>query len=111
MNASLRYAIKYVGNMNDAVRFHRDALGLRLRFESPHWSEFDTGSTTLALHLADADHPPGSCELGFGVEDIEAFHAQKAGKDIVFLSPPTPLHGQTLAKFTDTDGAPCSLSG
>ena len=29
---ALTYAIKYVGSMQDAVRFHRDELGLRLRF-------------------------------------------------------------------------------
>ena len=26
------YAIKYVGNMDDAVRFHQDTLGLELKF-------------------------------------------------------------------------------
>ena len=111
MDTALTYAIKYVGNMQDAVRFHRDELGLKVRFESPHWSEFETGSTTLALHLASTEHPPGTCELGFRVADISAFYAQKAGKGIMFTSPPSPLHGQTVAKFTDTDGEECSLSG
>ena len=111
MNTALTYAIKYVGSMQEAVRFHRDELGLKVRFESPHWSEFETGVTTLALHLASAEHPPGTCELGFRVSDIAAFYAQKSGKGIVFTSPPAPLHGQTLAKFSDTDGAECSLSG
>jgi lactoylglutathione lyase len=111
MATELTYAIKYVGNMQEAVRFHRDELGLKLRFESPHWSEFQTGGTTLALHLATAERPAGTCELGFRVPDIAAFYAQKSGKGIVFTSPPTPLHGQTIAKFADTDGAQCSLSG
>jgi len=39
----LRYAIK-------AVKFYRDVLGLTVKFESPGWSEFATGETTLALH-------------------------------------------------------------
>jgi len=52
MTTVLSYAIKYVSSMESAVRFHRDQLGLNLRFESPHWSEFDTGSTTLASRLA-----------------------------------------------------------
>jgi lactoylglutathione lyase len=111
MSTALAYAIKYVESMQDAVRFHRDELGLKLRFESPHWSEFETGGTTLALHLASLEHPPGTCELGFRVADIAAFYAQKSGSGIVFTSPPTPLHGQHLAKFTDTDGAECSPSG
>jgi hypothetical protein len=52
------------------------ALGLRLRFESPGWSEFETGVTTLALHVAmpaAAKPQPqcapiaGTCAIGFTV--------------------------------------------
>ena len=111
MNTALNYVIKYVGHMQNAVKFHRDELGLKLRFESPHWSEFETGSTTLALHIASAEHPPGTCQLGFRVSDIVGFYAQKSGRGIVFTAPPASLHGQQLAKFSDTDGAECSLSG
>jgi len=98
-------------SMENAVRFHRDQLGLSLRFESPHWSEFETGSTTLALHIASPEHPAGSCQLGFRVPDIASFYAQKGGRGIEFTSPTAPLHGQQLARFKDTDGAECSLSG
>ena len=31
----LRYVIKFVGDMDKAVKFHRDVLGLKLKFESP----------------------------------------------------------------------------
>jgi len=31
----LRYVIKFVADMNKAVEFHRDVLGLQLKFESP----------------------------------------------------------------------------
>ena len=48
----LTYVIKFVGDMDRAVAFHRDTLGLPLKFESPGWSEFETGGTTLALHTA-----------------------------------------------------------
>src|SRR5678816_3678782 len=46
----LSYAIKYVADMARAIAFHRDVLGLPLKFQSPEWSEFATGQTTLALH-------------------------------------------------------------
>lgn len=110
MTATLVYAIKYVADMGAAVCFHRDQLGLKLRFESPHWSEFETGSTTLALHPATGDRPSGSCELGFRVPNIDAFYAEKSGKGIDFISPPTVLHGHKLAKFKDSEGAQTSLS-
>jgi catechol 2,3-dioxygenase-like lactoylglutathione lyase family enzyme len=31
----LNYVIKYVADMNEAVAFYRDTLGLELRFQSP----------------------------------------------------------------------------
>jgi len=45
MATLLTYVIKFVADMDKAVRFHVDQLGLTLRFQSPEWSEFDTGAT------------------------------------------------------------------
>jgi lactoylglutathione lyase len=109
MNAELGYIIKYVGDMSTAVRFHQDQLGLALRFESPHWTEFETGAATLALHIASAEHPAGSCQVGFRVPDVDAFYAEKSGKGIEFSAPPVRLHGHNIARFKDSDGAECSL--
>ena len=39
----LRYVIKFVADMDKAVKFHRDVLALNVKFESPGWSEFVTG--------------------------------------------------------------------
>jgi lactoylglutathione lyase len=111
MPTQLSYAIKYVGDMAAAVRFHEEQLGLQLRFQSPEWSEFETGSTTLALHLATSEHPAGTCSLGFHVADIVGFHTQRSQQGVQFTMPPTELHGQRIAKFKDTDGAECSVSG
>src|SRR5262245_39817579 len=89
MDTALSYVIKFVGNMDEAVRFHTAQLGLKLRFQSPEWSEFDTGSTTLALHLASAEHPPGTCQPGFTVADIERFYADRVAQGVRSVSPPT----------------------
>jgi lactoylglutathione lyase len=72
MQARLTYAIKYGGHMDRAVAFHRDSLGLKLRFASPSWSEFDTGEVTLALQAAGEGHPPGCVEIGFTTDDLRA---------------------------------------
>src|SRR6516162_4791386 len=50
--AQLKYVIKFVADMDNAVKFYQDTLGLPLRFQSPGWSEFVTGETSLALHPA-----------------------------------------------------------
>lgn len=107
----LVYAIKYVADMDRAVAFHRDILGLAVRFASPFWSEFETGATTLALHAASAEHPAGNVQLGFRAEDLEAFYAAREANGIRFTQPPTPMHGVTIARFLDCEGAETSISG
>jgi catechol 2,3-dioxygenase-like lactoylglutathione lyase family enzyme len=49
-NLKLSHVIEFVADMDVAVRFYRDAIGLPLTFQSPGWSEFATGETSLALH-------------------------------------------------------------
>jgi catechol 2,3-dioxygenase-like lactoylglutathione lyase family enzyme len=78
--AKLQYVIKFVADMNKAVKFYRDVLGLQLKFESPGWSEFVTGETTLALHPASDKNPAGKVELGFTVADVEAFYRDMSAK-------------------------------
>ena len=107
----LTYAIKYVADMGRAVAFHRDVLGLPLKFESPEWSEFATGETTLALHSATPEKQAGSVELGFASEDLGAFHARRDELGIDFTKPPTEMHGMHIAQLRDPDGADTSISG
>ena len=111
MTTSLTYVIKFVEDMDRAVQFHVDKLDLKLRFKSPEWSEFDTGTTTLALHIASGENPAGSCQLGFGVPDIQHFYSEASSNGVRFTSPPADLHGQRIAKLRDVDGAECSVSG
>jgi lactoylglutathione lyase len=107
----LTYAIKYVADMDRAVAFHRDVLGLPLKFESPEWSEFATGGTTLALHSATPDKQAGSVELGFASEDLGGFHARREELGVEFTRPPTEMHGMRIAQLRDPDGADISISG
>ena len=105
-----RYVIKSVANMDKAVKFHRDVLGLNLKFESPGWSEFATGETTLALHPASDKNPAGKVELGFTVADVEAFYRDISAKGVVFTMPPKKQDfGGVLAQFVDSEGAHCSV--
>jgi lactoylglutathione lyase len=84
----LRYAIKFVADMDKAVKFYRDVVGLTVKFESPGWSEFVTGETTLALHPASEKNPAGKVELGFTVADVEAFYRDASAKGVLFSMPP-----------------------
>ncbi len=82
MFSKVDYVMVIVSDMHRSVAFYRDTLGLRLKFESPGWSEFETGTTTLALHAgtratlsqaAPQSGPvAGTCSLGFSVPDLNA---------------------------------------
>lgn len=111
MSATLTYAIKFVSDMDEAVRFHATHLGLKIRFQSPEWSEFETGQTTLALHKSSTEHPAGACELGFRVAEIDRFSSERTAQGVEAVAPPTDLHGQRIAKLRDPDGAEFSVSG
>jgi predicted enzyme related to lactoylglutathione lyase len=107
MPVKLNYIIKFVDDMNRAIAFYRDVLGLPLKFESPGWSEFTTGETTLALHLASPENPANSMQLGFQVPDVDDFHADMQARGIKFTMPPTEQFGARLARFVDSEGAEC----
>jgi catechol 2,3-dioxygenase-like lactoylglutathione lyase family enzyme len=106
----LTYVMKFVSNMDDAVQFYRDTLGLPLKSQSPGWSEFATGSTVLALHPASERNPPGMVELGFSVDDLKAFYTAMAAKGVTFPMPPTDQEFGPLAQFLDSEGSACSVS-
>jgi lactoylglutathione lyase len=112
MLPKLTYAIKFVADMDRAVRFHRDKLGLPLKFQSPGWSEFATGETTLALHPASEKNPAGKVELGFQVDDLRKFHQDMLAQGLIFSMPPAKQEfGAYLAQFVDSEGAHYSVSG
>lgn len=106
----LDYAIVFVSDMSRSVAFYRDVLGFPLKFESPDWSEFVTKGTTLALHPAGRT-PAGTCQPGFGVEDLDAFHQQTQAQKVTCLQPPRMEEfGTRLAIYADPDGLPFSVA-
>jgi len=57
MATQLTDVIRFVADMPTATTFFRDTLGLTLHFQSPGWTEFETGVTTLALNPETAQSP------------------------------------------------------
>jgi lactoylglutathione lyase len=108
----LQYVIKFVADMDRAVTFYRDVLGLPLKFHSAGWSEFVTGEIILALHPASQKNLAGAVELGFNVPDLDKFHQEMKAKGVQFSMPPTKQDfGGLLAQFVDSEGARCSVGG
>jgi predicted enzyme related to lactoylglutathione lyase len=111
MGTRLTYVIKFVADMDAAIAFHRDELGIPVKFATPFWTEMVTGETTLALHPASPEKPAGSVEVGFGVDDLDAFYAAKAAAGLEFIRPPTMMHGVKIAALKDCEGAEIGVSG
>jgi catechol 2,3-dioxygenase-like lactoylglutathione lyase family enzyme len=107
----LTYAIEYVADMDRAIGFYRDKLGLELKFQSPFWSEFATGETVLALHPASEKTAAGSIELGFSVDDLGEFYSRRDQVGVEFTGEPKEEHGLHIAQIRDADGAHVSVSG
>ena len=123
MFSKVDYVMVRVSDMRRSVAFYRDTLGLPLKFESPGWSEFATGATTLALH---ASAPPaagsqaanpaapaaGTCAVGFSVPDLNRTYAELRERGAHFVVPPTeqPKEGIRLAVCTDPDGLTISFA-
>ena len=116
------YIMVNVADMGRSVAFYRDTLGLRLKFESPGWTEFQTGATTVALHTVPASEAgalqpqsgprAGTCSIGFSVEDLDAAYARLVSQGAHFVMAPTarPDEGIRLAVCVDPDGLAISLA-
>jgi lactoylglutathione lyase len=121
MFQQIDYVMIIVSDMNLSVRFYRDLLSIPLKFESPEWTEFVTGATTLALHSGGVKRPvaseelknvAGSCSIGFNVSNVDQTYEELKSKGVVFLMPPSEREGESirLAVALDPDGLPISFA-
>lgn len=121
MFKQIDYTMVIVSDMRRSVEFYRDKLGIPLKFESPEWTEFQTGATTLALHGGGVpregrgggqDKEAGTCSIGFNVEDVDKTYEELKGKGIFFVMPPMQREGEgiKLAVCLDPDGLPVSIA-
>jgi lactoylglutathione lyase len=109
---TLSYIIEFVGDMDRAFAFYRDVVGLPPKFQSPGWSEFSTGPTTLALHPASDQNPVGKLEIGFEVPDVATFYDEMRAKGLTFaVTPKKQDYGGVIAQFLDSEGATVTVSG
>jgi lactoylglutathione lyase len=113
-----------VSDMSRSIRFYRDTLGLQLKFESPDWSEFQTGTTTLALHGGGKPNVSesskeneegmnaGTCSFGFNTDNLDGVYNSLRSKGVRFVMPPTLRvdEGIKLCVFLDPDGLPIATA-
>ena len=107
----LNYAIVFVSDMSKGVAFYRDVLGLPLKFESPHWSEFANDGSTIALHPASAENPAGTAQLGFHVDNLDDWHTKLTAAGVRCVQEPrAEPYGIRQAVYSDPDGLRFTLA-
>ena len=110
MNIRKTYFMVLVNDMDRAIGFYRDGLGLTVQFQSPDWSELVQGEAVVALHSGGT----GQAEtgLGFEVDDLEAACEAVTRSGGTIVMPPQDRPGEPirLSIVRDTEGNSISLS-
>ena len=122
MTAAPTPAIERIGqiyvtahDLDRAVRFYRDTLGLPFLFQVPRMAFFDCGGVRLMLGIPDApefDHPASI--IYYRVADIDAAHQALVGRGVTFRQPPhlvarLAAFDLYLADFQDSEGNALAL--
>ena len=111
------YVILIVEDMDRALRFYTDVLGLPLGHRSGDYAQLDTGATrlglytrgamakTLGMSLKPPAHDAPGFEIGFKVPDVGEAFAELVGRGASAVMPPTDRPwGQRTAYVRDPDG-------
>jgi methylmalonyl-CoA/ethylmalonyl-CoA epimerase len=100
-----------VQDLDRAVGFYRDTLGLALLFQAPPGlAFFECGGVRLMLTLPEGpEEGRGTSILYYVVDDISSAHAALAARGVRFLNPPRviarmPDHELWMAAFHDSEG-------
>ncbi|MGH2764379.1 MAG: VOC family protein [Actinomycetota bacterium] len=108
MLEALDHVYYWVTDMDRAVTFYQEVMGLRLmRRDGSNWAEFDAGPIRLALHGAVEGRPahPGGATAVFRVDDLDAARAALEGRGARFEEHVGEVQGfARFASLRDPDG-------
>jgi catechol 2,3-dioxygenase-like lactoylglutathione lyase family enzyme len=99
-----------VHDIERAVRFYRDTLGLRFLFDAPpRLAFFDCDGVRLMLSTPEPDFDHPGSVLYFFVEDISRAHDTLSSRGVTFRSQPHKIATLAdrevwLADFEDSEG-------
>ncbi|KPV52778.1 hypothetical protein SE17_13430 [Kouleothrix aurantiaca] len=99
-----------VANLDAAVAFYRDAVGLPFLFAFPNLAFFDCGGVRLMISTPEAGEVVANgATLYFTVSDIQAAYAQLQARGVPFVDAPHAIadmgsYTLWMAFFRDPDG-------
>jgi len=103
----LDHVYYWVADMDRAVSFYRDVMGLSLvRQDGSRWAEFDVAGRRFALHGAVDGHPitPGGAAAVFEVRDLDRAKAMLSERGVAFDHEGDVAGQARFASFRDRDG-------
>lgn len=105
-----------VSDLDRAVEFWSERVGLAIISRVPGFTFFDGGSVQLVLNLVDTVPESGLTELVIEVDDVVAVHRDMVERGVPFEVGLRPVAGDGkrelhAAHFRDPDGNLASLTG
>ena len=101
----------YVSDMERAIRFYTDTLGLRLAYRfGNHWAAVELGKgLTIGLHPASSETPAGrrgsmAIGLELGETSIGEAVSRLSSKGVRFQGPVNEAKAGKFVSFEDPDG-------
>ena len=98
-----------VSDLEKAVAFYRDQVGLSFLFQVPNLAFFDCGGVRLMVGPPEGDAPAGNSVFYFRTPDIASDYASMKERGVGFVGEPhliakMPDHELWMAFFKDLDG-------
>ena len=109
------FVVHYVPNLEEAVSFYRDTLGLKLELHNPdwNWAEFSLPPITLVLFGTYPGAPlangKGGTGLALAVDDIDGTVKELSRNGVDVEWGPNELSTCRVAMITDPGGNPIFL--
>ena len=93
-----------VTDMDRAVGFYRDSLGLEVAEREGGWSEVTAGDLSIGLNSGESPAGDGGAVIAFAVDDIDATTAQLRDRGVTFSGEVSEHPWGKIAPFKDPDG-------
>jgi methylmalonyl-CoA/ethylmalonyl-CoA epimerase len=113
--ASVAQILIPVSDLDRAIAYYRDTLGIPFLFTAPpQMSFFQCGNVRILVGVAHGDSAQRGSAIYLKVDDIQAVHAELARRGVAFGAEPHLVHRAAtydlwLAEFKDPDGNQLAL--
>lgn len=99
----------FVSDMDRAVEFYGDVLGLLPNIVSPYWSEFVAGQLKVGLHPGNPPSEPKGWFLGLAADSLKELRQQVENSSGKVIDDYHETPGGVVLTIADPDGNPIQV--